>query len=158
MATKKKDKKQVIEEAAKKLLTLMGTKAEPEVSEDEVNQAFIVDIKTDEETGLLIGRRGETLSSVQTILSLLVRQELGDWERIVVNVGDWREKEEERLKSLAEVAAQRAKETGEAQPLYNLTASQRRVVHLFLSEDADVVTESLGEDAERYLVVKPKGK
>lgn len=156
MASKKKDKKDLIQEAAQELLVLMGTKALVETNEDVEGQSFVVNIKTDEETGLLIGRRGETLSSFQTILSLLVRQRVGDWERVVVNVGDWREKEEERLKVLAQGAAERAKENKEPQPLYNLTASQRRIVHLFLSEDESVETESVGEGEERYLVVKPK--
>lgn len=156
MASKKKDKKELIQEAAQELLSLMGTKAQPEVEEDVANNSFVVNIKTEDETGLLIGRRGETLASIQSVLSLLVRQKLGDWERIVVNVGDWREKEEDRLKVLAQGAAERAKETGEPQPLYNLTAGQRRVVHVYLSEDDTVATESVGEGDERYLVVKPK--
>lgn len=156
MTSKKEDKRKLIQETVDELVSLMGTKAQAEVSEDEANKTFIVNIKTDEETGLLIGRRGETLSSIQTVLSLLVRQKLGDWERIVLNVGDWREKEEERLNLLAGAAAQRAKETGQPQPLYNLSPAQRRVVHLFLSDDAEVVTESVGEGEERYLVVKSK--
>ena len=156
MASKKKDKKEIIQETAEELLSLMGTKALAEITEDKEEGAFTVSIKTEEETGLLIGRRGETLASIQTALSLIVRQKLGDWERIVVNIGDWREKEEERIKLLAEGAAERAKETKEPQPLYNLTAAQRRIVHLFLSENDEVETESVGEGEERYLVVKPK--
>lgn len=156
MAGKKKDKKELIQKLSEELLSLMGTNARPEVSEDTQNNVFIVDIQSEEETGLLIGRRGETLTSIQTVLSLLVRQRLGDWERIVINVGDWRQKEEDRLQVLATGAAARAKETGQPQPLYNLTAAQRRIVHLFLSDDPAVMTESVGEDEERYLVVKPK--
>lgn len=156
MAKKDNDKKKLIQEIAQNLLSLMGTKAQVEVSEDTGTQTFMVDIKTEEETGLLIGRRGETLSSIQMVLSLIVRQKLGDWERVVVNVGDWREKEEERLRALAQGAAERAKETEQPQALYHLTAGQRRIVHLYLSEDESVTTESVGEGEDRYLVVKPK--
>ena len=156
MASKKKDKTKKIQELIDKLLLLMGTKAKAEVSEDKENKAFIVNVKAEDETGLLIGRHGETLSSLQTMLSLLTRQSLGDWERVVLNVGDWREKEEERIRVLADGAAERAKETGQPQALYNLTPSQRRVVHLFLSDDTKVTTESIGEGEERYLVIKPK--
>ena len=56
---------------------------------------------------------GETINSLQTIISLIYRQKTGDWKRIVVNIGDWREKQEERLKSLAEQTSARAIETGE---------------------------------------------
>ena len=156
MAKKKPDTKSEVAQLAKELLSLMGTNATAEVSEDPENGAFVVSINAGDAAGLLIGRRGETLLSFQMVLGVMVRQKLGEWVRIVVDVGDWREKEEERLNSLALAAAERAKETGQPQPLYNLSPAQRRVVHLALSNDPDIETESLGEDAERYLVVKPK--
>lgn len=156
MAAKKKSKTETVKDLAEKLLSLMATEAGVKVAEDKENGVVVVDIDAKEETGLLIGRRGETLMSIQMILGLMVRQKLGEAERVVVNVGDWREKEEERLRELAASAAQRAKETGEPQPLYNLLPAQRRVVHIALAEDADVETESVGEGEERYLVVKPK--
>lgn len=158
MAAKKKSTQDVVKALAEKLLSLMGTNVKVDVSEDQENEVLIVNIDAKEETGLLIGRRGETLLSLQTILGIMVRQTLGEGSRVVVNVGDWREKEEERLKELATSAALRAKETGEPQPLYNLLPAQRRIVHLALSEDSEVETESLGEGIDRYLVVKPKGR
>ena len=148
----------LIKETAEELLSLMGTKGSVDVSEDKENSQFSVEINTLEEAGLLIGRHGDTLNSIQAILSLILRQKTNDWVRIVVNVGDWRERQEEYLKNLAKEAALRAKETNEAQTLYNLTPYQRRIVHLELSTDADIETESQGEEEERYLVVKPKGK
>ena len=75
---------------------------------------------------------------------------------MVGNVGDWREKQEEHLRILAKEAAERAKETGNPQPIYNLTPSQRRIVHMELTNDKEVVTESTGEGDERYLVISPK--
>jgi len=62
------------------------------------------------------------------------------------------------LKNLAEQTAQRAIETSEPQNLYNLNPSQRRVIHMYLSENDDIVTESEGEGYERYLVIKKAGK
>lgn len=153
-----KDKVPAVQDLASKLLELMGTKAKVYAWEDKENEAVRVDIETDTETGLLIGRHGETLEAIQMILGMMMRQKTDDWTRIVVNVGDWREKQEENLKELAEQAAERAKETGEPQTLYNLTASQRRIIHLKLAEEKDVETESAGEGRERYLIIKPKGK
>lgn len=153
---KKKDDISLAEELANKLLSLMGTNAKAKASKDADSEAIRLDIDAGEETGLLIGRHGETLSSIQSVLGMMVRNKTGEWKRIIVDVGDWREKQEDYLKNLAYQAANRAKETGEEQPLYNLTASQRRVIHLALSEDSDVETESVGEDEERYLVVRPK--
>lgn len=153
---KKEDKVLLVKKISKQLLKLMGTKAKPVVKEDKEAEAIVVDIETEDEAGLLIGSRGDTLNSIQTIINMIFRKEYGDWQRIVVNISDWRERQEERLKDLAEQSARRAKETKEPQTLYNLSPSQRRIVHLTLVEDKKVETESAGEGRERYLIVKPK--
>jgi spoIIIJ-associated protein len=150
MENKIKDLKSLTEE----LLFLMGTKATVEVSYDKESECYLVDINGGDETGLLIGKKGETLLSIQTILGILFKNKTGEWERITVNVGDYLEKEEQYLKNLALGAASRAKETHEPQSLYNLKPAQRRIIHMVLSEDKDIVTESVGEGDERYLVVK----
>ena len=156
-AKKAKGKVETVESIAGELLSLMGVTVKPEVFEDEKNEAIVVSLKTEDEAGLLIGRHGQTIESIQAAIGMLAKEQLGEWARVVVNVGDWREKQEEYLKTLATSAAERAKSMGEEQPLYNLTPSQRRVIHLALSEDPEVVTESVGEGEERYLVVKRKG-
>ncbi len=141
---------------ANELLSLMGTKAQVKASEDKKNEAVRIDIETEEETGLLIGRHGETIEAIQSILGMMLKKKTGDWVRIIVDVGGWREKQEERLRDLATQTAERAKETGEGQPLYNLSPAQRRVIHLTLADDPDIETESAGEDEERYLIIRPK--
>ena len=159
MPVKKKETNiEVAQKLSEELLTLMGVDAKVDVSEDKENQALVVDISSDNETGLLIGRHGQTLLSVQAAIGMMLKQKLGEWVRVIVNVGDWRQKEEQHLKELAESTAERARTTGEPQPIYNLTPSQRRIVHLTLSEDPDLSTESEGEGEERYLVVKKKEK
>lgn len=147
---------ELVEEITKKLFELLEMDVNLDVYEDSENEAIRVDIKSADEQGLLIGKRGETLFSLQSIISMIVRQRLGDWERIIVNVGDWREKQEDYLGDLAKQAAQRAIDTGEEQFLYNLNPNQRRVVHTTLSEFDTVETESRGEGIERFLVVRPK--
>lgn len=145
-----------LKNTAEKLLSLMSVSAKIEVTYDKKDEVFVVDIDAGETTGLLIGKRGETLLSIQNILGVLYKQETGEWAKIVVNVGDYRQKEEEYLKSLAENTAQRAVETGNPQNLYNLKAWQRRVIHMFLSDNKDVATTSEGEGEDRYLIVSPK--
>jgi spoIIIJ-associated protein len=147
-------KEKILKELADELLSLMATKATAEVSFDKDNECYLININGGDETGLLIGKKGETLLSLQTLLGIMLKQKTGEWERVTVNVGDYLEKEEEYLKNLAESAASRAKETGEPQSLYNLKPNQRRIIHLSLSTDKEIVTESLGEGEERYLVVK----
>ena len=89
---------------------------------------------------------------------MIVQKKLGEWIRVVVDVGDWREKQEQRVKDLAYQIVEKAIETGQPQPIYNLTPSQRRVVHMALADNKDVLTESEGEGEDRYLVVKPRKK
>jgi len=144
----------ILKEVTDELLSLMSTKATAEVSFDKENNCYTVNINGGDETGLLIGKKGETLLSIQTILGILLKQKTGEWERVTVNVGDYLEKEEEYLKNLAESAAARAKETGDPQNLYNLKPNQRRIIHMVLAEEKDIATESVGEGEERYLVVK----
>jgi len=159
MVKKKADKDlKFIKDTADQLLSLMGTSAKADVSSDEENEAFVINIETVEEAGLLIGKKGETINALQTILGMIYRQKNGEWKRMMVNIADWRIKQEERLKDMAIQAAARAKETGQPQHLYNLTPSQRRMIHMALSEEDGVETESSGDGAERYLIVKPKKK
>ncbi len=117
--------------------------------------AYRVHIDT-EETGLLIGFHGKTLESFQIILSILVSKKLGNWVKVYVNVGDYREKREEALMYMAQRAAERALASGRPVELAHLSPSERRVVHLTLSGDERVATESVGEGENRILIVKPK--
>lgn len=117
--------------------------------------AYRVHIET-EETGLLIGFHGKTLESFQILLGILVSKKLSEWVRVYVNVGDYREKREEALMFMAQRAAERVIATGRPVELTRLTASERRVIHLTLSGDERVMTESIGEGDSRTLVVKPK--
>lgn len=149
-----KEKTEILKNLVEELLSLMSTQAKAEVDYDKENEAYVVDIDAGDETGLLIGKKGETLGSLQAILGVMFKQKTGEWNRVVVNVGDYREKEEDYLKSLASGAAARAKETGEPQSLYNLKPWQRRIIHLALSNEKGIETESLGEGEERYLVIK----
>lgn len=147
---------ETLRKLATEFLGLMLVEAKLEVNFDKENDAYVIDIDADDKTGLLIGKKGDTLSSIQLVLGILFKQKVGEWKRVVVNVGDYRQKEEDYLRNLALSAANRAKETGEPQSLYNLKAWQRRIVHLSLSEDKDIETESQGEGEERFLIVKAK--
>jgi len=149
-----KKKENVIEEISKQLLELMGVDASVSVESVEKEESIYVNIDTEKEVGLLIGTRGETLNAIQAFIGMAYKNKTDQWQRIVVNVADWREKQAEKLTSLALSAAGRAKETGEDQPLYNLSAAERRTVHMALVDDKDVKTESFGEGEDRYLIIK----
>ncbi len=144
-----------IQELTEKLLSLAGVSASVEVI-DLGENTYQVNLSTDDETGLLIGFRGENINAIQTVLSVMLKGQTGEWVRLIVNVGDYRQKQEEKLKELADQSADRAIETKEPQPIYNLTAGQRRFIHMHLSTRNDVLTESEGEEPQRYLVIKLK--
>ena len=145
-----------LQKVSDKLFSLMGTSAKSAVTYNEKDEVFVVDVDAGDETGLLIGKRGDTLLSIQNILSVLLKQEVGEWKKVIVNIGDYREKEEEYLNNLAKTTADRAVETGSVQNLYNLKSWQRRVVHMALSEDSRVETTSEGEGEDRFLIISPK--
>ena len=117
--------------------------------------AFRVNIST-EETGLLIGHHGKTLESLQLILGIIISKKLGRWVKAYVNIGDYREKREEALMHIAQRAAERALALGRPVELSRLSPAERRIIHLTLSGDERIETESVGEGDGRVLLVKPK--
>ncbi|MFH0863796.1 MAG: R3H domain-containing nucleic acid-binding protein [Candidatus Gottesmanbacteria bacterium] len=161
------DNKKLIQQEAEGLLkelTIEGT-----VTVEEKDGVFDVQIETTD-TGILIGYHGETLSSFQLILSLIVYKTLqkrlssgdGDpaskkdssWLKIIVNVGDWRQRREESLQQMAQQVAEKVLATGEAVVLPNLSSFERRVIHLVLADHPQVETVSEGEGSERKLIIK----
>jgi spoIIIJ-associated protein len=147
----------VIKELTKELLGHLLVKATVEVSEDKEGQAFKIQIES-EDSGYLIGYHGETIEALQLILSLMVYKKLGTWQRLVVNVGNYRQQREEQLKKLALNVAQKVKFSGEEQVIPDLLAGERRIIHLALRNHPDVYTESEGESDKRTLIVRPKKK
>ncbi len=145
-----------LQKLSEELFSLMAVNVKSQISWDEENESLVVNLDSGDEAGLLIGRKGETLAGIQLVLAVMLKQRIGEWVRVLVNVGDYREKEEDYLKNLATSAAKRAKETGEPQFLYNLKSGQRRIIHLYLSEDKEIQTESEGEGRDRHLVVRAK--
>lgn len=143
-----------VKEITEDLLKRLEVEGVVSVDTDETG-AYQVQIDT-EETGLLIGYHGRTLESFQIILSIIVSKKLEAWVKAYVNVGDYRQKREETLMHMAQRAAERVLTFGRSVELPNLTASERRVIHLTLGGDERVTTESVGDGMNRTLVVKPK--
>jgi spoIIIJ-associated protein len=111
----------------------------------------------DEETvGLMIGRRGETLRSLQFLLNTLINRHVGRWPQIVIDVGNYRQRRQESLEGLARRVAEQVRTTGRPQILDPMQAYDRRIVHMALREDNSVYTESTGEGENRKITVYPK--
>lgn len=151
--TEEKQPAALINDLASELLKHLLIKGEIKVEEDKESQVFNVQIET-EDSGYLIGFHGETLTAFQLILSLMIYRKLGNWVKLVVNVGDYREKRHDQLNRLALNVAQKVKFSGQSQVIANLSSAERRIIHLSLADHPDVITESEGEGEERKLVVK----
>lgn len=109
----------------------------------------------EEAMGLLIGRRGETLRSLQFMVNLLVSRNVQKWPQIVVDVGNYRQRRQESLEGLARRMAERVRQGGRPITLEPMGAYERRIVHLALRADPTVYTQSTGEGENRKVVIHP---
>ena len=106
-----------------------------------------------EDSGLLIGNRGETLKAIQFISSLLIRNKSEG--RVFIDVEGYRDRRNASIKALASKVAQRVISTGKAITLEPMTPNERRVVHMTLSENTSVETESTGGGNDRRVTISP---
>lgn len=112
----------------------------------------------DTDSGILIGYHAETLSSLQRLLNLIVYQKLGVWYRLLVNINDYRQNRTEALNNMATTAAERVRLTRQEVVMPYLEAFERRLIHLALADEVDVVTISVGEGRNRRLVIRPQSE
>lgn len=143
----------VIKETTKELLNLLGFK-KPEITIRQKEDRFLIDIQV-EDQGVLIGFHGETVNALQLILSLILYHKQGKWQPVLLDIGDYRKEQEERLKNIALNTAQKVKFSQKPTTLTGLKSYERRIIHLALVDHPDVKTESQGEGSERELVVYP---
>lgn len=144
---------QLIESTAKELLLLLGIEAEISVKEAEDGADVVVETA---ENGMLIGYHGETLEALQLILSLCVAKKAGEFIRLSVEVGSYKQQRMEYLQKLAADTKEQVLSEGTAVSLPDLKSWERRFIHVLLKEDKDVITESQGEGRERVLMVSPR--
>lgn len=144
------------------LLEQLQVKAEVEISEvkddkaeGEENNSFMVNIKT-EESGLLIGHHGETINSLQLLIGVILYKKMGKWVRVMVDIGDYRKMREESIKEMVNRIALEVEQTGRSVELPYLSPLERRIVHMLLSENEKVMSESYGEGRDRRVLIKPR--
>ncbi len=109
-----------------------------------------------ENLGLLIGRRGETLAALQLLVSLIVGHRTKHRMRITIDAENYRERREENLRSLALRVAQQVRNYRRSIALEAMPPHERRIVHIALAESKDISTESIGEGDERRVVISLK--
>lgn len=129
-----------------------------------INDAFEIVEKEDgvelvlnsEDNGILIGYHGEVLEALQLILSLAISKKLGYFLRVSIEIGEYKKNRSSYLENMAYDAKQRVLSERREVALPNLKSWERRVVHMLFQDDAEVVSESIGEGRERTLVIKPR--
>lgn len=141
------------EKSIKNFFDLLGLKTKFEIKEDEESISLSLDT---EDTGIVIGYHGETLEALQLVIALMLAKETGSFKRVSIEVGEYKKNREEWLEKIAFDAKERALSEGREVFLSDLKSWERRVIHLLLQDDKEVVSESSGEGKERVLVVKPR--
>jgi spoIIIJ-associated protein len=109
-----------------------------------------------EDLGILIGRRGETLTALQYVTNLIVSRTVKSRVGVVVDVEGYRQRRHDSLRSLAQRLADRVKTTGRPLTLEPMPSSERRIIHLELRDHGDVMTESVGQGEDRKVCIVPK--
>ena len=107
-------------------------------------------------TGILIGRKGQTLDAMQFLTDKIINRQSEARVRVKVDIEGYMETRKANLKHLALKMAEKAKKTGRPATINQMSAQDRRIVHLALKEDAQVRTQSMGDGYYRRLVIFPK--
>ncbi len=138
------------------MLVHLGIEAEIDLAwsddPDDSEPALILNVVGDD-LGSLIGRNGETLSSIQYLIRLMVNQELHRWKNIVVDIDGYKQRRAEQLSQLAHRLAEQVVASGRPASLEPMPANERRLVHIALRNHEQVYTESTGEDMRRKVQI-----
>ena len=126
-----------------------------DVKYDEENKNLDIELSGDE-MGVLIGKRGQTLDSLQYLVSLVVNKDVEDYIRVKVDTEDYRKRRKETLENLAKNIAYKVKRTKRSVSLEPMNPYERRIIHSALQNDKYVTTHSEGEEPFRRVVVTLK--
>lgn len=139
-------------DATKEILTHMDAAAEVAVREEKDTVWVTLD---GSDQDLLIGRRGETLDSLQFLVGLIVNRDGGPRTRVVVDANGYRDRRTDALRALAKRVAQEVLDTGDEIEFDPMPAHERRIVHMELADVRGLKTISEGQGSERCVVALP---
>jgi len=117
-------------------------------------ETLFVNLKT-EEPQILIGEKGQTMLAIQRLLKVITRRKFPETFYIDLDINDYKKKKIEYLRETARSVADEVTLTKKETILEPMPAYERRIVHLELADRQDVTTESIGEEPERRVVIKP---
>lgn len=134
------------------VLSFFGLNTEVYASSEE--EVIELSIPSTHLNGFLIGQRGDTLRSLQFIVSNALRNNNYEYHRVNIDVADYKKQRADRLSETAKEWIKKVKESGEALDLKPMNAADRRIVHKVASEEG-LATESVGQGRDRHIVLKP---
>ena len=144
-------------QAIQRILTAVGADVDVTLraEHDELAGGPVIDINGPD-SGLLIGRRGNTLHSLQFIVQSIVRQQFEGDVRVALDVEQYRQRREDSLREMADRVADRVTQTGRSITLEPMAPSDRRVIHLYLGDREGIRTESVGYGDSRKVQIIPE--
>ena len=154
-----KEEEKTVEDQAKEFLAdvfqAMNLAVVVDAKYDEVEKNLEINL-TGDEMGVLIGKRGQTLDSLQYLVSLVVNKGTGDYIRVKVDTEDYRQRRKETLENLAKNISFKVKRTKRSVSLEPMNPYERRIIHSALQNDRYVTTHSEGEEPFRRVVITLK--
>lgn len=105
---------------------------------------------------ILIGRNGQTLQALTTVIKQVVYNEINSYPYLILDVENYKEKQVKYLERLAKNIAREVSQTKNAVELEDMNSYERRIIHNILTDNPKVYTESVGEEPNRHVVIKPK--
>jgi len=142
-----------IKEDIIEITKLMGMNVNLEVRRRE--DSVTIKIFSDH-NAVLIGRNGSTIAALQTIIRQIISNEIDEHINIIIDVENYKEKRVKNIEFIAKKVAREVAKTKVETKLDSMNSYERRIVHSLLSDDKYVYTESVGEEPNRYVVIKPK--
>ena len=139
------------------LLDLEGSitlQTEPIIDEGIDTAASLVFNITGEDLGILIGRRGQTLSSLQYVVRLIVGHQTKSWAPIVIDIEGYKRRRYNTLQVFARDMAEQVKTRKTPFTFEPMSAYERRIIHIALADETDIVTESIGQGESRRVVIQ----
>lgn len=124
----------------------------------EVEGGSKIVLEGSEALGMIIGRRGETLDALQYLASLVANENGSGYYRVVIDIGNYREKRESTLEGLAKRTAGQVLRTGRSRSLEPMNPYERRIIHTAVQNIEGVTSTSIGDGANRRVVIVPEGK
>jgi len=155
-ATRKKGRKgieEVVDDVARTIMECLDVNYR--IFTDELEDSTYINIETAGVDGLLIGRKGDTLNSLQHLMGRIVSKRMGGYQRVTIDVGGYLKNRQDILRQKALKAADRARRTNREVAMEPMKASERRIIHLTLAEVNGVTTYTLGNGELRKVYISP---